>query len=51
MVERGGRLGFLHEALLGVQVARRVGAQELERDQAVQLQVLGQIHHAHPAAT
>jgi hypothetical protein len=49
VIERGGGLGLLHEALLGLRVARRVGSQELERNQAVQLQVLGEIDDAHAA--
>src|SRR5437879_2101033 len=51
MVEGGGRLGFTLEAPQGLMVRGHFFRQELERDEAVELGVLGLIHHTHSAAT
>ena len=48
MLEIGGELD-LGEEPLGADHGGQLGAQQLERDLAVVLQVLGQVHRRHPA--
>ena len=49
MIERGGGLGFLHEAALAFRVGDPLGRQDLDGDEAVQVGVTGFVDHAHPA--
>ena len=51
MVEGGGGLGFALEALQGLMIFGHVFRQELERDEAMELGVLGLIDDTHPSAT
>jgi len=41
MVQRGGGLGFLHEAALALGVSYLVGGQRLDRNDAIQARVAG----------
>lgn len=50
MVQRRRGLRLDHEASLGVLVAREVGRQDLQRDRAPELGVLGPVHDAHASA-
>ena len=49
MIERGSRLRLANEARLGIRVPRELARQKLEGHSALELRVLGLIHHAHPA--
>jgi hypothetical protein len=49
MVDRALRLCLTQEPLLGLGSLRGRFAQELQRDFAMQMDVFGEIHHAHPA--
>jgi hypothetical protein len=50
MVQGGGGTRLAAETFQGLRVLRDVVGQELERDEAAQVSVLGLVHHAHPAA-
>ncbi len=50
VVEGGGGLGFLDEAMSGGRVGDSVGRQELQRDGPAESQVLGLEHHTHSSA-
>ena len=50
MVERGGRLCFLHEALARLVVARQLVWEKLERDVPVEPGVERPVNDAHTAA-
>src|SRR5579859_2099557 len=50
VIEGTRGLRFPLESLQSVMVLRELFRQELERDKAAELGVLGLIHHAHPAA-
>ena len=50
MVERGGGEGFALEAFAGGGIVFHLGRQKFQRDVAAQLEVLGFVHHTHPAA-
>jgi hypothetical protein len=50
VVQRGCRAGLLSEALQCVGIARQFLGENLQRDVALQLQVLGLVNHPHPAA-
>ena len=50
MLERGGRLRFLHEALPAFGVVDEIVGQDLERDLAIEAQVHRAVDHAHAAA-
>ncbi len=50
MIEGGGGLGFALEALQGLMVLGHFFRQELERDEAVELGVLGLVDNTHPTA-
>ena len=51
MIERGGGLGFLEEALSIRLLFRHMRGQEFEGDESVERQVLGLVDNAHaPAA-
>ena len=47
VVERGGGLGFLEEALAEGGIGGLVGAEDLEGDRAIELEVARFIHFAH----
>jgi hypothetical protein len=49
VIERAGRTGLPQQAGSGVRMTGGVGRQELERDPAVEVRILGQIDRAHPA--
>ena len=49
MIERGGRLGFALEPVLGLFVGRGFLGQELEGDLAIQLGIVGEKYLPHPA--
>ena len=51
MIKRGGGLGLVEEAGLGLLARQRMGGEELQRDTPLQLQVLGLVDHTHPALT
>jgi hypothetical protein len=50
MVERGGELGLADEPLAEPLVLRELGREYLERDLALQADVLGEVDRAHPPA-
>jgi hypothetical protein len=51
MIQGGGSLCFTLEAAQGLSVFCYLVGQELERDEATELHILGLVHHTHPAAT
>ena len=50
MGELGGDLDLAEESL-GAERGGQIGTENLERDSAVVLEVVGEIHHGHPAPT
>src|SRR5882724_5819250 len=51
MIQGGGGTRFLLEPLNGVTVPRQLFGQELQGDQAAELDILRLVHYTHPAAT
>ena len=49
MAERGGGLGFLHEAPHAIGIVRHFRRQNLQGDGTIEIQILGKIHLAHAA--
>jgi hypothetical protein len=51
MVKSGCSLGFMGETLLILLAGSKLSREKLERDEAVEFEVLGFVHHTHSAFT